>query len=852
MGNINNFGGELDMTQLTATQAITKTLDVLMAPGDVVEVRILKTPKGTVSGYYNDYKKLATDVAKYIGKQDIYFTMNPTKDELLARCKNRLAEYAKQTTTDNDIKQLRHVLIDIDPIRASGISSTDAEKAAAMQIIKEIVKDLVDEGFPKPVIADSGNGYHLLLPIDLENGAENVAVIKEFLATLDFLYSNEQAQVDVTTYNPSRIVKLYGTKACKGDNTPDRPHRVSKILKAPEEIELVTVKQLKAISKKKPKVAAAISKKTKSTKLKAIDVEAFIDKYGLDLAFQSSFGKDGTKYILNTCPWNSDHTNRSAYILQFGSGAVSAGCHHNSCSEENWKSLRALVGDEGTSKVSEDKKEVKQSDLIIQLTSDFQFFENELEETFAAVPIGEHWEVLSLKSKKFQKLLTKLYYEKQNSAPGSDGLNEALKVLEMKASFSDQQYKLQKRMAELKGEIFYDLCDTKWRAIKINKQGCSLETSPPILFTRNPNMDEQVEPNLSIQPEELLPLVKKHFRFKKESDAVLFATYLVTCFIPEIAHVILVLFGEKGAAKSTTMRMVKKIIDPAKQDLLSMPNSKQDLAISISNNYMPCFDNLDSLSAEKSDLLCMASTGGAFTKRTLYSDSDETILQFKRCICLNGINIVATRPDLLDRSILLELERIPKTERKPEAQIWRSFDHDVPKFLGAVFNTLSKAMQGYDDVELEAVGRMADFTYWGYAIAEAMGGDGEQFLNAYLTNQDTANEEAISSHPVAVAIIALMKNRSKWSSSVSDLLKELGQVAEKEFINTNVKLWASDPNVLSRRLKEIKSNLEEVGISYDIRNIGSHKKITLTNASQTVFTGMTLQRPLEEVDIDDL
>lgn len=839
------------MTKLAVTDAITNTLASLMTPSDVVEARILKTSKGTISGYYDDYEKLAIDVAKYIGKHDIYFTMNPTKDELLARCKNRLAEYAKQTTTDNDIKQLRHILIDIDPIRASGISSTDGEKKAAMEIIKQIVKDLVADGFPKPVLADSGNGYHLLLPIDLANNAENIALIKTFLATLDFLYSNEHAQVDVTTYNPSRIVKLYGTTACKGDNTQDRPHRKSKLLKVPEETKVVTVKQLKAINKKKPQVDTTTSKKSKATNSKAIDVKAFIDKYGLDLAFQSSFGKDGTKYILNTCPWNSDHTNRSAYILHFENGAVAAGCHHNSCSEENWKSLRALVGDEGTSDVSEDKKEVKQSDLIIQLTSDFQFFENELEETFAAVPIDEHWEVLSLKSGKFKKLLTKLYYEKQQSAPSSDGLNEALKVLDMKASFSNQQYKLQKRIAELKGEVFYDLCDTKWRAIKINKQGCSLETSPPILFTRNPNMDEQVEPNLSIQPEELLQLVKKHFRFKKESDAVLFATYLVTCFIPEIAHVILVLFGEKGAAKSTTMRMVKKIVDPAKQDLLSMPNSKSDLAISISNNYMPCFDNLDALSAEKSDLLCMASTGGAFTKRTLYSDSDETILQFKRCIGLNGINIVATRPDLLDRSVLIELERISKNERKPELQIWRAFEQDIPKFLGAIFNTLSKAMQTHENVSLEEAGRMADFTYWGYAIAEAMGIDGEQFLTAYLTNQDTANEEAISSHPVAVAIIALMKSRSNWSSSVSELLKELERVAEKEFINTNVKIWAKDANVLSRRLKEIKSNLEEIGISYDIQNVGRHKKITLTNTSQISSTGTQLQRPIEEVDFDD-
>ncbi len=822
-------------------EMITRTLETLKKPEEVVEIRILKTDKGTISGYFDDEEKLITSIQKYIGKYDIYVTLNPTKEELLARCSNRLQTYAKNTSSDQDIKVIRHLLIDIDPIRASGISSTDEEKQTALTLIKKIRKDLVLEGLPEPLVADSGNGYHMLLPVEVENTKDNVAVIKEFLGTLDFLYSNAQAQVDVTTYNPSRIVKLYGTKACKGDDTEERPHRWSKLVKVPAELVLTEREQLEDFAKKKPKLEAPAKSKAKSkNKEKEINVPAFIKKHGLDLAYQSPFANNATKYILRTCPWNSDHTNSAAYIVQFNDGGVAAGCHHNGCSGENWKSLRSLLEKELL--VSDVVEEDKQADTIIKLTEDFQYFVNELEQPYAAVQKDNHWEVLDMKSQKFKLYLTKLFFDTQRSAPGTDGLNQALKVLEMKAIFSDNEHKLQRRIAEDQGSIYYDLADSDWRVVQVSASGCQIEADPPILFTRNKNMEQQVEPDFSIEPTKLVPLVKKHFRFKKDSDAVLFTVYLVTCFLPQIAHVILVLFGEKGAAKSTTMRMVKRIVDPAKQDLLSMPSSKQDLAISLSNGYMPCFDNLDSLSAEKSDMLCMAATGGAFTKRTLYSDSDETILQFKRCVGLNGINIVATRPDLLDRSILLELERIPKDERKTEHAIWRAFEADLPHFLGAIFNTISAAMPLYEKVDLHEVGRMADFTFWGYAIAEVLGVEGETFLQAYLNNQDTANEEALSSHPVAAAVMAFMKNRNTWSASVSGLLKELETVAERQRINTNVKTWAKDANVLSKRLKEVKSNLEGIGIYYDIRHAGDFKKITLQKRVNPTASNK-LQRP---------
>ena len=806
---------------------IAKTLEVMMKAEEVAEVRILKTDKGTVSGYFDDAEKLIDSLKRYIGKYDVYITLNPTKDELLARCNNRLQTYAKQTSSDQDVKRIRHILIDIDPIRPSGISATDEEKRAALELVKVIRRNLLDSGFSESIIADSGNGYHMLLPVDLPNTNENVTVVKDFLGALDLLYSNDKAQVDMTTYNPSRIVKLYGTKSCKGDDLENRPHRWSKLIRVPTESVLIKNSQLKEFTKRNPIIKPPAKSKGKNGKRKSIDVSEYIEEHGLDLAYNAPYTNAATKYILKTCPWNSDHTNSAAYIIQFAEGGIAAGCHHNGCSEENWKTLRSLLeGDSGTVDFS---GEEKQSDTLIKLTEEFKFFVNELEEPHVAVQRSGYWEVMDMKSQKFKLYLTKLYYENQQSAPGTDGLNQAIKVLEMKAMFSDSEHKLQRRIAKNKGEYYYDLCDQKWRVIKVNEAGSSIEENPPILFTRSKNMEQQVIPNLDVKPSELIDLVKKHFRFKKETDFVLFTVYLVSCFLPQIAHTILVLFGEKGAAKSTTMRMIKRIVDPAKQDLLSMPTSNQDLAITLSNSYMPCFDNLDSLSAEKSDMLCMAATGGAFIKRTLYSDSDETILRYKRCVGLNGINIVATRADLLDRAILLELERILKSERKTERAIWKAFMTDLPQFLGAIFNTISGAIPIYDSVELDEVGRMADFTYWGYAIAEVLEIGGDQFTQAYLKNQMTANDEALSSHPVAAAVMIFMKHTKSWSGSVTSLLKELVKVAEREHLNTRMKTWPGNANVLSKRLKEVKSNLEEIGISYDVRHAGTHRKITLEN-----------------------
>ncbi|QJX63798.1 hypothetical protein HLK66_20565 [Niallia circulans] len=837
-------------TEAKATEKmIMEFLSMLKQDGEVTELRILKTAKGTVSGYFNDYQELADVAVEYDGKVPaIYFTLNPTKTDLLSRAANRIVQRAKNTTADADIECRHWFPIDFDPIRPAGISSTDEEHRAALIMAKEVQQFLSERGWSEPIVADSGNGAHLLYPIDLPNDDESTMLVKTALEALDFQFSNESVNVDKGVFNAARIWKLYGTMACKGDHTEERPHRLSQILDYPEELKEVSVEQLKALADLCPTVQnKGKSSSKKSNTEEGFNLEEFIKEHELDVAFSAPWKDGATKYVLSTCPWNESHTNRSSCIIQFANGGIAAKCFHNGCSEENWHTLRKKFEPNwNPSAHKEEFQKESQADILIRVSEEAEFFQNDLEEAFAAVTLNGHKEVMKVKNKKFKMWLTKQYYDATKRAPGSDAMNQAIGVMEMKAAFEGDERRLQLRVTEKDGAFYYDLANEDWSVVKVEPNACKVLDEPPTLFTRNKNTKAQVLPDFTGD----LKLLLNHVRIKNEDDQILYLIYVVSCLIPSIPHAVLVFSGEKGASKSTSMRLTRQVVDPAVQDLLTMPNSMQDLAISLSNNYMPSFDNLDGLSAEKSDLLCIASTGGGFSKRTLYENDDETLLELKRCVGLTGINVVVTRADLIDRSIIIELDRIPEDERKEEREVWETFEKDRASIVGGALQALADAMAIYPNVKLDKLPRMADFTRWGYAIAEVLEYGGERFLQAYLKNRNQSNEEAISSHPVAATVVALMKENQSWSGSVASLLSELERVAVQEKINTKVKTFPKAAHILSRRLKEVKSNLEDVGITFDIRHAGDSKKVSIQKSGSNVIPMRPQQGMLKRTGTD--
>jgi hypothetical protein len=204
------------------------TLGVLHQQGTVFEIRIPKVRfrKQTASGYFDDPNAAATAALAFDGNAPaLYVTINPVAPALLARAANRMQDYAEHTTADHDIVRRHWLPLDIDPVRPSGISSTDAEHNAAHALAQQIRDELRQDGWPDPVYGDSGNGASLLYAIDLPNTPDVTDLIKRTLAGLAQRFNTDLVQVDTSVFNAARIMKLYGTIVKKGDNTPDRPHR---------------------------------------------------------------------------------------------------------------------------------------------------------------------------------------------------------------------------------------------------------------------------------------------------------------------------------------------------------------------------------------------------------------------------------------------------------------------------------------------------------------------------------------------------------------------------------------------------------------------------------------------------
>lgn len=317
---------------------IRQWYDTFKSGEELVEVRIVdNTYKRTYSGYFTDVNTLLNEIRKY-DNCNIYFTLNAINPACYDREQHdRIVTKPKSTTSDNDIVGRDWILIDIDTKKPSDTNSTDEEKEMAKEVVNNVFKFLRDEGFEKPVVCDSGNGFHLLYKIAMKNSNENTTICKEFLQVLDMLFSNPNVEIDCTTHNASRVCKLYGTFSRKGSNTKKRPQRESKILRIPDEVKITPNEYF-------AKVAAMLPKPEQPSKSnyysnEKFDLEAFLNKHHIsvrNIVRTSSF----TKYILDECPFNSSHRAPDSAIFEMSNGGLGFKCLHSSCSQYTWKDFR--------------------------------------------------------------------------------------------------------------------------------------------------------------------------------------------------------------------------------------------------------------------------------------------------------------------------------------------------------------------------------------------------------------------------------------------------------------------------------------------------------------------------------
>ena len=443
---------------------------------------------------------------------------------------------------------------------------------------------------------------------------------------------------------------------------------------------------------------------------------------------------------------------------------------------------------------SDDKRSVAEKLVDLISHNSNSFFKDQYDVPFARIHNADHHEIVRVGSDKFKRYIGRLYYENENKVANTEALTNAVQVLQAKAEYRGDTIPLYLRVAGYHGNIFFDLTNEKWQCVKITKECWQiLDQTPTPMFMRY-NQTAQVQPNRDYEPD-IFDRFLQLTNLKKEEDRILLKVYIISLFIPNIQHVILQVHGEKGGAKSMLETLIKELVDPAKPKLLSTHKDSMEFIQQLAHNYLAYYDNLKYIPGWLSDEVCRAVTGSGSSKRKLYSDDDDIVYEYRRCLGFNGINVILTEPDALDRSITIEQDRIEDENRRQEEEIVSKFLEVRPKLLAYIFDTLVKTLQIKPTIELKQLPRMADFAIWGEAIARAIGHKEMEFIKIYYDNIGKQNVEAIENNALGQAIARLVSSwyqpdrPSIWYTSTSILLEKLNRIALEHNINTGSKTW---------------------------------------------------------------
>lgn len=319
---------------------IRKWHSIFKPNNELFEIRVLGDK--TYSAYFTDIEEAIKQLPKYDNSQ-IYFTVNKVNDACASRKQfNNFMLVQGTATSKNDITRRLFIPIDIDVERPSGICSTNEEKEYAHQKALTVFRFLKENNFSEPVICDSSSGYHIYYPVDMEADQQSESDVKKFFGILSNFFTDERVKIDRQVGDANRIMRLSGTWSRKGRNTPERPHRMAKILRYPSEMRRMSRDELEAFIDK-----YEIKEQQKETfntyhggVRQQFDLHKFMEENNIEVAKETPWENGGTKYVLKECPFDHTHHAPDSAIFLSSSGAIAFRCLHNSCSCYDWRALR--------------------------------------------------------------------------------------------------------------------------------------------------------------------------------------------------------------------------------------------------------------------------------------------------------------------------------------------------------------------------------------------------------------------------------------------------------------------------------------------------------------------------------
>ncbi len=415
-----------------------------------------------------------------------------------------------------------------------------------------------------------------------------------------------------------------------------------------------------------------------------------------------------------------------------------------------------------------------------------------------------------IESHHFKAFLVNRYFElypDEEDEPDYDTL--LLRKASQAIYFPESRVTIHHRIAgNMHKVIYYYLSDENCQSVKITSNGWKLVNATKVKFL--PSMKDLAQV-LPVGGGDYLNLMLPRLNMDRD-DALLFAVYIVQAFSRSSSHFCAVISSGKGTGKSTLTKMVTDLIAPTISSCAITPTTTDALITSLANSYLVSFDNTARLSAIFSDILCAAITGTKAEKRKLYSDATPLILSLHSLILINGIDIVPYRSDLAERCLYFTLNAIPASERRTDAEIWGSFEEDKPKILGAIFDTIVKAMQILPTLQMPKLHRMSDAHKEMTAIALALGISQDEFQRLLDKNCQKLRDAYAVTDPFVSYLLEYLAKQPCDKMPVSKLFSAL-----RAHVIGNGDFLPKSPSALSRRLNQERETIESLGytMSFD-------------------------------------
>ena len=401
-------------------------------------------------------------------------------------------------------------------------------------------------------------------------------------------------------------------------------------------------------------------------------------------------------------------------------------------------------------------------------------------------------------------------------------LDEFILRLAEQARHGGDERAVYTRAALVGQEVWLDLASSPARFVHATPEGWSVVDQSEVAFKKPANMRELLTPTSGGMVEDLEPFINTD----GDDDFKLIVGWAIGALVNEGPVPALALQGQQGSAKSTTAMALVRLLDDSAVPLRAYPSDTTSLLIATTNSRVLAFDNMSRIKPPQADDICRIVTGTAFGSRRLYTNGEEHVISAMNPLILNGIDQLAERADLISRTILIELPPIADADRLPEREFWDRFNHARPRILGALLDAVSNVLKNWDVSHAPKGARMADFVAHVTAAEEYLGWPKGSFADAYVTNQQNANQAALDSDPLSQALLDYMGLSSVGNLAEHTPTQWLDQIEDQW--TDNRRQLPGNSQTLSNRLRRLAPALRDIGV------IVEHYRLTDRNRTRMI------------------